>query len=59
MDVSVLRVDGSTTVLELGAGAEGQAVLRAALATGPVREFHHRRPSLAETFRNVVQEQNR
>jgi ABC-2 type transport system ATP-binding protein len=59
-DVSVLSVEGSTTVLELGAGADDQAVLRAALATGPVREFHRRRPSLAETFRSVVQqEQNR
>ena len=57
-DVSVLRVDGSTTVLELGAGADDQAVLRAALATGPVREFHHRRPSLAESFRTVVEEQS-
>jgi len=58
-DVSVLRVDGSTTVLELGAGADDQAVLHAALATGPVREFHRRRPSLAEAFRTVVQEQSR
>lgn len=58
-DVSVLRVEGSTTVLELGAGADDQAVLRAALATGPVREFHHRHPSLTETFRSVVGEPNR
>jgi ABC-2 type transport system ATP-binding protein len=58
-DVSVVRVDGSITVLQLGVGADDQAVLRAALATGPVREFHRRRPSLAETFRTVIGEQNR
>ncbi|MGH3777196.1 MAG: ABC transporter ATP-binding protein [Pseudonocardiaceae bacterium] len=58
-DVSVVGVDGSTTVLELGAAADDQAVLRAALTTGPVREFRRRRPSLAETFRTVVQEPNR
>ncbi|WP_261560851.1 DUF4162 domain-containing protein, partial [Frankia tisae] len=44
----------SRTVLELGPGADDQAVLRAALASGPVREFRPRRPSLAELFRDVV-----
>jgi len=42
------------TVLELGAGADDQAVLAAALATGPVREFARRRPSLTELYRHVV-----
>ncbi|HEY1573929.1 MAG TPA: ATP-binding cassette domain-containing protein [Pseudonocardiaceae bacterium] len=48
--------DGDTTVLELKPGADDQAVLRAALATGPVHEFARRRPSLTELFRNVVTE---
>jgi ABC-2 type transport system ATP-binding protein len=42
------------TVLELKPGADDQAVLAAALATGPVHEFARRRPSLAELFRNVI-----
>ncbi|TDV45359.1 ABC transporter ATP-binding protein [Actinophytocola oryzae] len=42
------------TVLELGDGADDQAVLRAALATGPVTEFSRRRPSLTELYREVV-----
>jgi ABC-2 type transport system ATP-binding protein len=41
-------------VLELAPGADDQAVLRAALATGPVREFTRRRPTLTELFRHVV-----
>jgi ABC-2 type transport system ATP-binding protein len=46
----------SSTVLELTPDADDQLVLRAALATGPVREFRRRRPSLAELFRHVVSE---
>jgi ABC-2 type transport system ATP-binding protein len=42
------------TVLELTPDADDQAVLRAALATGPVHEFRRRRPSLTELFRHVV-----
>ncbi len=42
------------TLLELAPGADDQAVLRAALATGPVREFARRRPSLTELFHHVV-----
>ena len=34
-----------------------RSVLRAALATGPVREFGRRRPSLTELFRDVVSEE--
>jgi ABC-2 type transport system ATP-binding protein len=45
---------GVRTVLELAADADDQAVLRAALATGPVHEFRRRRPSLTELFRHVV-----
>ncbi|SNQ47481.1 ABC-type uncharacterized transport system, ATPase component (modular protein) [Frankia canadensis] len=46
--------EGTATVLELAPGADDQAVLHAALATGPVREFRHRLPSLSELFRDVV-----
>jgi ABC-2 type transport system ATP-binding protein len=52
--VTVIGREGTATVVELGEGADDQAVLRAALATGPVHEFARRRPSLTELFRNVV-----
>lgn len=52
--VTVLGRDGARTELELADGADDQMVLKAALATGPVREFARRRPSLTELFRNVV-----
>ena len=52
--VTVARHEGTRTVLELHPGADDQAILRAALATGPVHEFAHRRPSLTELFREVV-----
>ncbi|MFD2417059.1 ABC transporter ATP-binding protein [Amycolatopsis pigmentata] len=52
--VKVLEHKGTRTELELGEGADDQEVLRAALATGPVREFAPRRPSLTELFRTVV-----
>jgi ABC-2 type transport system ATP-binding protein len=42
------------TELELSPDADDQVVLRAALATGPVREFHRRRESLTELFRDIV-----
>lgn len=48
----VLSQDGDA--LELAADADDQAVLRAALAIGPVREFGWRRPSLTELYRDVV-----
>jgi ABC-2 type transport system ATP-binding protein len=51
---SVLESRRGRVVLELVAGADDQRVLAAALATGPVREFGWRRPSLTELFRNVV-----
>ncbi len=54
--VRVTRHEGSQTILELGDDADDQAVLRAALATGPVTEFSRRRQSLTELFRNVVAE---
>jgi ABC-2 type transport system ATP-binding protein len=56
--VTVLGREGSVTEVELGDGADDQAVLRAALATGPVREFSRKLPSLADLFRSVVSEHN-
>jgi ABC-2 type transport system ATP-binding protein len=52
--VRVISHSNGSTALELDDGADDQAVLRAALATGPVRGFGDRRPSLAELFRDVV-----
>jgi ABC-2 type transport system ATP-binding protein len=51
--VRVLEERGPTTVLELTAGADDQAVLAAALATGPVTEFSRQRRSLTELFRDA------
>ena len=52
--VRVLASDNGRTELELTDGADDQAVLRAALAAGPVRGFGDRRPSLTDLFRDVV-----
>jgi ABC-2 type transport system ATP-binding protein len=38
----------------VGEGADDQAVLRAALATGPVHEFRRDRPALTQLFRDVM-----
>ncbi len=54
--VRLLEHTGDGSVLELDPDADDQAVLRAALATGPVRSFARRRPSLTELFRDVVSE---
>jgi ABC-2 type transport system ATP-binding protein len=40
--------------LALGPDADDQAILRAALATGPVHEFARSRPSLTDLFRHIV-----
>ena len=52
--VKVIEVHNGRTRLFLGDGADDQAVLAAALATGPVREFTRSRPTLAELYRDVV-----
>ncbi|HEV2778730.1 MAG TPA: ATP-binding cassette domain-containing protein [Actinophytocola sp.] len=54
--VTLCGWEGSKVVLELDHGADDQLVLQTALATGPVREFTRRQPSLTELFRNVVTE---
>ena len=51
---SVLHESPGRTVLRLADGADDQDVLKAALATGPVREFRKSKQSLDELFRNVV-----
>jgi ABC-2 type transport system ATP-binding protein len=52
--VTVTGREGGRTVLALDEGADDQAVLHAALATGPVREFARRLPALTDLFRHVV-----
>jgi len=47
---------GSRRLFELGPGVDDQALLQAALATGPVREFERVEPSLGELFRTVIGE---
>jgi ABC-2 type transport system ATP-binding protein len=42
------------TELELAPETDDQVVLKAALATGPVREFARRRASLTDLFRHIV-----
>jgi ABC-2 type transport system ATP-binding protein len=52
--VTVQSFDRGRTELQLEPDADDQAVLAAALATGPVHEFARRRPSLTELFRHIV-----
>jgi ABC-2 type transport system ATP-binding protein len=52
--VQVLRRDGTRVLLQLDEKADDQTVLKAALATGPVREFRRRVPSLLEVFREAM-----
>nr|WP_246300538.1 ATP-binding cassette domain-containing protein [Actinopolyspora biskrensis] len=55
--VSVVDTSGGRTTLRLDETADDQAVLQAALSTGPVHEFSRNRPSLTDLFRNVVTEE--
>jgi ABC-2 type transport system ATP-binding protein len=55
--VHVIRAEGSRLLVELGESSDDQAVLRAALATGPVHEFRRDVPSLLDIFREAVSEQ--
>ena len=52
--VTLVDLDGPRAVFDLAAGADDQAVLRAALARGPVRSFGAVTPSLSEIFREVI-----
>ncbi|MET0190313.1 MAG: ATP-binding cassette domain-containing protein [Pseudonocardia sediminis] len=45
---------GPRTRVELGGGTDDQALLHAATAAGPVREFSPYRPPLTELYRDVV-----
>ena len=47
---------GSRLLFELDPGANDQELLQAALATGPVAEFHRVEPTLGEIFRTVLEE---
>ena len=44
-----------TTLLSIKPGTDDQAILRAALATGPVHEFSTHKPSLSGLFRGAVE----
>ncbi|QUG99998.1 ABC transporter ATP-binding protein [Saccharopolyspora erythraea] len=59
LGVRVVGVDHDRTTLELTDGTDDQDVLRAAVASGPVREFRRLRPTLTELFHNVVTEETR
>ena len=52
--VTLLDLDGARAVFELAPGADGQEILRAALAMGPVRSFGPVVPTLSEIFREVI-----
>ncbi len=54
--VRLVQTDGSRRLFELDPGVDDQALLRAALDTGPVREFERVEPSLGELFRTVIGE---
>ena len=54
--MTVLRREGGGVLVELADGTDDQAVLRAALASGPVHEFRRDVPRLSELFRHVVSE---
>ncbi|MFE2618514.1 ABC transporter ATP-binding protein, partial [Micromonospora chalcea] len=53
--VRLVDLDGARAVFEVDPPTDDQAVLRAALARGPVRAFGPVTPSLAEIFREVNQ----
>ena len=52
----VVKTDASRVLLELDSSTDDQAVLQAALATGPVREFRRNVPSLLDIFRHAMTE---
>jgi ABC-2 type transport system ATP-binding protein len=54
--VQVVRTDGTRVLLQLNGSTNDQAVLQAALATGPVHEFRRDVPSLLDIFREAMTE---
>jgi ABC-2 type transport system ATP-binding protein len=52
--VTVVDESAGSTRLALQDGADDQAILRAALESGPVHEFTRARPSLTDLFRHIV-----
>jgi ABC-2 type transport system ATP-binding protein len=52
--VRVISEQGGDTLLELGPDTDDQAVLAAALRTGPVTHFAWQQPTLVELFREAV-----
>ena len=54
--VQVVRNDSTRWLIELDGASSDQAVLQAALATGPVREFRRDVPSLLDIFREAMTE---
>ncbi len=53
---TLISRDGSGLLFEIEPGGDDQTLLRAALETGPVREFRRVEPSLGDIFRTVLQE---
>jgi ABC-2 type transport system ATP-binding protein len=54
--VTLAQRDGTSWLVELADGTDEQEVLRAALATGLLREFRRDRPTLTQLFRDVMSE---
>jgi ABC-2 type transport system ATP-binding protein len=52
--VTLIEQDGTRWLLQLADGASEQAVLKTALAIGPVHEFKRDRPALTQLFRDVM-----
>ncbi len=52
-----VRSEGTRWLVQLDDGAGDQALLRAALATGPVKEFRRHLPSLLDIFREAMSEE--
>jgi ABC-2 type transport system ATP-binding protein len=54
--VRLVQADGTRRLFELDPGVDDQALLRAGLETGAVREFERVEPTLGEIFRAVLEE---
>jgi ABC-2 type transport system ATP-binding protein len=51
---TLVEQDGSRWLIQFASDTDEQAVLRAALATGPVHEFRRDKPALTQLFRDVM-----